>query len=58
MTGEELVQREDDVSEVVRRFVCFIIFIIYSCIFRRLEVHEKTESKVLDYYRFVVFLHI
>ncbi|CAI4229230.1 unnamed protein product [Auanema sp. JU1783] len=36
ITGELLVKREDDASEIVRR---------------RLEVHEKTEAKVLDYYK-------
>uniref|UniRef100_A0A7I4XZR9 ADK_lid domain-containing protein n=1 Tax=Haemonchus contortus TaxID=6289 RepID=A0A7I4XZR9_HAECO len=36
VTGEPLFKRDDDAAEVVRR---------------RLEVHEKTESKVVDYYR-------
>ncbi|PIO63378.1 adenylate kinase [Teladorsagia circumcincta] len=36
ITGEPLFKREDDAAEVVGR---------------RLEVHEKTESKVVDYYR-------
>ncbi|ETN70367.1 putative adenylate kinase [Necator americanus] len=36
VTGEPLLRREDDVAEVVRR---------------RIEVHDKTESKVVDYYR-------
>ncbi|VDO24796.1 unnamed protein product [Haemonchus placei] len=36
ITGEPLFKRDDDAAEVVRR---------------RLEVHEKTESKVVDYYR-------
>ncbi|CAJ0608084.1 unnamed protein product [Cylicocyclus nassatus] len=36
VTGEPLEKREDDVAEVVRR---------------RIEVHDKTESKVVDYYR-------
>lgn len=36
ITGEPLFKREDDAAEVVRR---------------RLEVHDKTEKKVVDYYR-------
>ncbi|PIO57876.1 hypothetical protein TELCIR_20704, partial [Teladorsagia circumcincta] len=36
ITGEPLFKREDDAAEVVGR---------------RLEVHAKTESKVVDYYR-------
>ncbi|EYB90514.1 hypothetical protein Y032_0219g2475 [Ancylostoma ceylanicum] len=36
VTGEPLFQREDDASEIVRR---------------RIEVHDKTESKVVEYYR-------
>ncbi|KHJ91877.1 adenylate kinase [Oesophagostomum dentatum] len=36
VTGEPLFKREDDVAEVVRR---------------RIEVHDKTESKVVGYYR-------
>ncbi|KAK5978165.1 adenylate kinase [Trichostrongylus colubriformis] len=36
ITGEPLFRREDDSTEVVSR---------------RLEVHEKTEGKVVDYYR-------
>ncbi|WKX92877.1 hypothetical protein Q1695_010703 [Nippostrongylus brasiliensis] len=36
VTGEPLFKREDDAAEIVRR---------------RLEVHDKTESKVVDYYR-------
>ncbi|KIH50430.1 adenylate kinase domain protein [Ancylostoma duodenale] len=36
VTGEPLSQREDDAAEVVRR---------------RIEVHDKTESKVVEYYR-------
>lgn len=36
LTGEPLFKRDDDVAEVVSR---------------RLEVHDKTEKKVVDYYR-------
>ncbi|KAE9420386.1 hypothetical protein Angca_009645, partial [Angiostrongylus cantonensis] len=36
ITDEPLFKRDDDVAEIVRR---------------RIEVHEKTEKKVVDYYR-------